>query len=109
MHQYVQHDVLGHAPGEIRIVDADDRNTFRKGRVLQNRVDTGAKRHDDLEIGQALHHAGRRQPGSTIFDVGDISHLVRPDAHIKIRRHFAHRRSPDIDGPGRKNKQKCHY
>ena len=44
----------------------------RQGRVLQDRVDACSQRHDHLEIGQALHHAGRRQPGGAIVDVLDI-------------------------------------
>ena len=105
----MQHNVFRHAAGQVGLVDAHDRDVVRQRRVFQDRVNARTKRHDDLEIGQALHHAGGRKPGGAVFDVGHIAHAVRPDAHIEAGCHFPHGGGPDIDRPCWQNEKECHY
>ncbi len=88
MHQHVQHDVLGHAHGEIGIDDAHDRHVGQI-RIREDMVDAGAQRKDRLETRQAGEQPARRIPGAGVGDVGGIAEALRPQPDVALRRQRA--------------------
>src|SRR5690606_3762841 len=69
MHEDMQHDVLGHALGQIAYRHTDQGH-IRKSCIRDKRIDTSAEIEDDLEIGKGSEQARRRFPD------GHIAHAL---------------------------------
>ena len=77
MQQHVQHDILGHAHGEIGIDDAHEGHVGQIG-IGEEVIDAGAEREDCLDPGQPREQSAGRVPGAGIGNVGSIAEAVRP-------------------------------
>ena len=82
--QDVEQHELRHRGGAVRIDEADDRNLRGDVRLLQDVIGAHAERKDELQIGEAREHTGRRAP-----DEGEIDALrvpdIRPDTEVQRR------------------------
>ena len=84
--EHVQHDVFGHAHGQIGIDDAHDGHIGQIG-IGKNMIDAGAEREDHFEMRQAGEQRARGVPCAGIGDVGGV--VVRPQADVALRRERA--------------------
>ena len=109
MQQHMQHDVFGHALGEVIVIHPHNGNAGGKRRVLQNGINPGAQRKNHFQVGQAFQNIGRRKPGRRIVDILNPSQTIGPNPHLKLWRHLVHGGFPEGGGPGRRYKKKSHY
>jgi hypothetical protein len=80
-----------HAPGQILVDEAHHRNVRQRG-VLEQVVDAGADRHDQLQVRQLGQFARWRPPGQRVADTAAVAG-IGPHPEIEARVGFAGRRS----------------
>ena len=83
--EHVQHDVFGHARGEIRIDDAHQSDRRQLG-IIDEMIDAGAERENHLETRELAEKSRRRLPDAHVGDLGSIADALRPDANVARRR-----------------------
>ena len=81
MHQHMQHDIFGHACGEIADRHPNQRHPRQAG-IGGQRVDTGTEIENDAQIWKGRQRARGRLPDRGIMDVGGVASGLGP-------RHYA--------------------
>ena len=74
MHGDLRHHIVAHPLRQIGIDETDDRD-IGEGRVLEQRVDTGAQRQHRLEPAEPVKGIGAGLPHEGVVDLGGIVRL----------------------------------
>lgn len=80
MHQHVQHDIFGHAAGQIGHGDADQRHIWQ-ALVRHQRIDAGAEIEDRAQIGEGGEIAEDWLPYRGIVHLGRVEPCIRQQHH----------------------------
>ena len=83
MHQHMQHDIFGHAAGEIADRDANQRH-LRQARIRHQRVDAGAEIEDHAQVRKRRELARRRLPDRGVVDLGGIERRIGQQHHAPV-------------------------
>ncbi len=81
--QHLRQHVFAHRRDHMRVDEAHDRHPARQRGIVEQMVDPGAERDDELEVGQRREQPVRRLPHHGDLDLGGVADLGM-DAEIEI-------------------------
>ncbi len=93
--EHLGEDIFAHRRHHVRIDQAHDRHVARQSGVIENMIDPGAERGDQLEVGQGGEDAVRRLPHQRHVDRRGVADFGI-DAKIEVRHETRELRLPAL-------------